>query len=223
MRLTADIPRFAHVEGTGPPVLRDVRLVVTPGESVALLGPSGSGKTTLLALLGGLLRTDLGIVGVQVEDGSQEAVDGHVAWVLQTTNALGQRTCTENVALGCLAEGLTWRAAQERAASALRPVGLAHRASSPARTLSGGELQRMVIARALVSSRAFVLADEPTGQLDGSTSRLVADALFTALEPGRAIIVATHDPELAERCDRVLRIVDGRIVDGRTDQPADRS
>lgn len=189
-------------------VLTEASLAVEEGESVAVLGPSGSGKSTLLAVLGGLLVPTRG--DVRVEGGALRPGDA-CAWVLQTTNVLPERSALENVAVAGQVHGLPRRAALADAAQRLEAVGLAERAAQAARVLSGGELQRVVIARALASRRPFILADEPTGQLDRSTSSAVLDALFTAAG-GAGVVVVTHDPAVAERCARVVRIDDGIAV-----------
>jgi putative ABC transport system ATP-binding protein/lipoprotein-releasing system ATP-binding protein len=133
------------------------------------------------------------------------------AWVLQTTNVLPERSALDNVAVAARTRGLGGAEARRHAAERLAAVGLADRVHACARVLSGGEVQRVVIARALASGRPFVLADEPTGQLDGATSGAVLSALLTT--SGEAgIVVVTHDPEVAVRCDRTVRIRDGRVV-----------
>ncbi|MGD9958882.1 ABC transporter ATP-binding protein [Nocardioides sp.] len=194
-------------------VLDEVGFDVRRGESIAIVGPSGMGKTTLLAILGGLIEPDSGRVGVQTRgrDGLQPP-EPWVSWVLQTTNVLRDRSVLANVRLGCFADAATWRKADGRARAALERVALGARADEPLRLLSGGEAQRVVIARAMASRRPFLLADEPTGQLDSATSRLVMDALLAASQR-RGLVLVTHDAELAQRCDRVLRLTDGRLSD----------
>jgi ABC-type lipoprotein export system ATPase subunit len=180
--------------------------VDAPGEAVALMGPSGSGKTTLLSILGGLLRPSSGSVRV---DGTGTPVLEVVSWVHQSSPALGRRTALDNVVLGFLATGRRRAASREPAEELLGLVGLDHRADARAGTLSGGEVQRLGIARALARGAPFLLADEPTGQLDHATGLVVQDALFAGLDAGVSVIVATHDPEVAARCDRVLEVRDG--------------
>lgn len=217
MPLTAD--RISHSYGGGKQILDDVSLEVADGESVALMGPSGSGKTTLLSIMGLLLRPSTGRVLIDAtavpETGSRrEAIrSAAVGWIFQTTNALGRRTTLENAALGLLAAGRSLTDAESSARRALNDVGLAEVADMPARSLSGGELQRMCVARALTSEPRFILADEPTGQLDRATSVVVLDALWAvASDRGVGIVVATHDTLVAERCGRVVTIVDGRLA-----------
>jgi putative ABC transport system ATP-binding protein/lipoprotein-releasing system ATP-binding protein len=205
--------------GRPDPVLDGADLETRTGETVAILGPSGSGKSTLLSVLGGLLRPDAGTVQV-LPDGDGEPVPPAEAssWILQTTNVLPERTAVENVAVAASLAGCTWAEALDRAHHALTLVGLADRAGSRARVLSGGEVQRVVTARALIAGRPFVLADEPTGQLDRATTDVVLDALFASvrahLSTGEqtGLVVVTHDPQVARRCDRSVSIDGGRVV-----------
>jgi lipoprotein-releasing system ATP-binding protein len=202
----------SHRYGNGPAVLRDIDLEVGPDETVAIVGPSGSGKTTLLSILGGLLRPTEGEVtldGLLV--GRQGLPPGSLSWVFQTINLLGRRTALENVAIGLYAVGYGRAEAGGAATAMLGVVGLAELAQQPAMRLSGGEAQRAGIARALVGGPRFVLADEPTGQLDRSNSELVAGVLFSARPAGTSVVAATHDPLIAGKCGRRYTIVDGRL------------
>lgn len=193
-------------------LLDRLELTVDRGDSVAIVGPSGVGKSTLLALLGGLLTPTEGRVrvhgGTAADDGP---VNAYVSWVLQTVNVLADRSVLDNVALGGLSDGLLWDQATAQVGEALAAVHLDGVADRPVRTLSGGEVQRVVIARALVSTRPFVLADEPTGQLDADTTQRVMDAL-SAASPTRGVVVVTHDPQVARRCSRILRLDGGKLV-----------
>ncbi len=189
-------------------VLDSANIYVEQGEAVAVMGPSGSGKTTLLSVLGGILPPDKGEVYVE-EHGSRSRQIA-VAWVLQTALALGRRTTLDNVLVATRSNMRDSRSRRESADKALARVGLIDRAMEQARRLSGGELQRLAIARALVADAHFILGDEPTGQLDAATTTTVMDALFCGrLETG--LLIATHDRTVADRCDRVLSIVGGRI------------
>jgi len=196
-------------------VLDGASFAIERGRSAAILGPSGSGKSTLLSVLGGLLRPDAGTAHVDL--GSQDPDDAAVAlrdvtaWVLQTTNVLPDRSALDNVAVAALTQHGDRRHARAEAERQLESVGLADRAHDTARLLSGGELQRVVIARALASGRPFVLADEPTGQLDRSTSAMVLEALLRS-SGDAGLVIVTHDPEVAARCDVMVRIDDGRVV-----------
>ncbi|MFJ4232778.1 ABC transporter ATP-binding protein [Cellulosimicrobium cellulans] len=218
MRLVAHDVRV-EFPALGSPVLDGATIEVGQGESVAVLGPSGSGKSTLLSVLGGLVRPSRGQVLLERDDGTRTPAEAaHLrascAWVLQTVNVLPERTAVANVALGALARGSARHEARELAVRLLREVGLGHRTTTAARSLSGGELQRVVVARALASGRPFLLADEPTGQLDRTTSREILAAMLGprvgVVRTG--VVVVTHDPEVAERCDVTVRIEDGRVV-----------
>lgn len=212
MQLVADSLTYAH--RGGPTLLDSVDLRVEVGQPVAIIGPSGSGKTTMLALLGGLLRPQQGSVGLLV-DGRTHPVERSVAWVLQTVNVLSDRTVIDNVAVGAFADGLDRDAATARAEAALAAVGLAGAGPRPVRSLSGGEAQRVVIARAAVSDHPVLLADEPTGQLDQRTSGEVIEALLTSAAD-KVTVVVTHDPAIAARCSRTLTLGAGTISEALT-------
>lgn len=208
-----------HAYTPGSWVLRHVDLELRDGESVALLGPSGSGKTTLLSIIGLLQQPTEGSVSI---DGMRVPRRGRTvqrlradayAWVFQTVNTMRRRTALDNAAVALLAQGMHRREADRVAGDALAAVGLADHTAVPVERLSGGELQRVCIARAVAARPRFLLADEPTGQLDRSTSDRVLDALWSARRPESAVVIATHDVEAARRCDRVVHLVDGRVVE----------
>ena len=205
MRLIAEevTHRFGAEE-----ILHNASIEVRSGQAVAVVGPSGSGKSTLLSILGGILRPTEGAVRQTDDDGDMEQID--VAWILQTTNAFGHRTVTDNVRVGTLSRSLSKEERRERIDDAIDAVGLSHRVTARAKTLSGGELQRLAIARARVSRAPFVLADEPTGQIDQRMTTAVLDLLIDS-RASAGLIVATHDPMVAERCDRVVAIRNGAI------------
>ncbi len=209
MRLSAaDITH--RYDRTASPVLDGVSLEVGLGERVAVMGPSGSGKTTLLAILGGMLRPTYGRAAIHIDDRTLSP-GGYVAWVLQTSNILPDRSTLDNVIVGAFAAGQRRPAAARDAEHALGLVGLSSLATRPVRQLSGGEVQRVATARAIVSRRPFILADEPTGQLDQATSVPVLDALLADNE-SRGVIVVTHDPAVAQRCDRIHRLENAQLV-----------
>jgi ABC-type lipoprotein export system ATPase subunit len=207
----------SHAYRRGQPVLRGVSLEVTPDRSIALVGPSGSGKTTLLSVLGLLTTPGEGSVlidGVPVRARDRNRVRGrHFGWVFQGTNVLGRRSALDNASLGLLAGGASTNEAHAAAAAMLDAVGIGALVHAPAYTLSGGELQRVCIARVLAARPRFVLADEPTGQLDTASTEVVIRALVTNRPTGTSIVIATHDPQVAGRCDIVVRLVDGRIAE----------
>ena len=207
MRLTARGLRHRYAPRL-PDVLADVDLTVGAGEVVAIVWPSGSGKTSLLALLGGLVPVQAGEVRVTGPDGHAYPPAAQVAWVLQTVNVLADRPVVDNVCLGAYSRGVGREEALRRARQQLAAVGLGDRGDDPVRVLSGGEVQRVVIARALASGRPVLLADEPTGQLDAATTDTVLSVLLDR-DHGRSVVVVTHDLEVAGRCDRVLRLRDG--------------
>lgn len=202
----------SHSYGRGSPVLVDIDLEVGAGETVAILGPSGSGKTTLLSILGGLLRPSEGHVTLDGKPlGRRPLPPGSVSWVFQTVNLLSRRTASENVAVGLLAVGSRPKEATSAIAETLDAVGLSGLENQLAMRLSGGQAQRVGVARAMVGAPRFVLADEPTGQLDHTTSELVTGVLFRVRPPATALITATHDQAIAGQCQRVYRLVDGHL------------
>lgn len=199
--------------------IRDVSLALEPGEFVLLEGPSGSGKTTLLAVAAGLLSPSEGTVTLAGHPLSALAVDArrrwraqHVGFVFQRPNLMPALDARDNVVLaGLLAHRARADAAHE-AEALLERLGIAALATRRPQELSGGEEQRIAVARALVHRPAVVLADEPTASLDGRAGLAVAESLrAVARERGAAVLVATHDARLEPFATRRLRIVDGRI------------
>ncbi|MFV0633361.1 ABC transporter ATP-binding protein [Demequina sp.] len=192
--------------------MRDIHFSVPVGGSVAIVGPSGSGKTTLLSLIGGLLAPQRGVSYCTDRHGERHSIAAHATWVLQTVSLLPERTVVDNVAIGAYSSGASRDEATKRSRACLKEVGLDHRASEPARILSGGEAQRVAIARALASRRPILLADEPTGQLDATTSGVVLDAMMaSSLAP--TVVVVTHDPAVAARCSLVVELRDGQVYE----------
>jgi len=194
------------------PILADVSLSVAPGEVVAVMGPSGSGKTTLLAIAGLLLQPTSGDVTI---GGSTYALRSTarstlVSWILQTSNALPERSLRDNVALAGLARGWPRSRALKRADQILQDVGLGKRTTDLARILSGGELQRLAVARGLVGSPLLLLADEPTANLDRSLADNVMDSLLK-VSAQTSVLIATHDAKIAMRAHRVLQLESSRI------------
>ena len=202
-------------------VLRGIDLEIARGSSVALLGPSGSGKSSLMAVLSGLEQATDGEVlvdgldfGRLDEDALARARRGRIGIVLQAFHLLPTMTATENVAVPMELAGV--RDAFGRAREELTAVGLGHRLTHYPAQMSGGEQQRVAMARALAPRPALLFADEPTGNLDARTGNEVMDLLFARREAaGATLIVITHDARLAERCERVITLGDGRIVEDR--------
>jgi lipoprotein-releasing system ATP-binding protein len=198
-------------------VLRGIDLSVRPGEIVALLGPSGSGKSTLLqavGLLEGGFEGSIRIAGEEVaelSDGNRTRVRRDtLGFVYQFHHLLPDFTALENVVIPQLVKGATREAAEERARSLLDSLGLAERITHRPSKLSGGEQQRVAVARALANRPALVLADEPTGNLDEATADIVfAEFLRLVRDEGSAALVATHNERIAAKMDRVLRLHEG--------------
>lgn len=199
-------------------VLRGATVGIGPGEVVALVGASGVGKSTLLHLLGTLDRPTGGRVYWRGEDLFARSEGGlvrfrreEIGFVFQFYNLLGEMTALENAMLPALLCRRPAREAHERAAEALAEVGLADRLRHRPGELSGGEQQRVAVARALINRPELILADEPTGNLDPKTSEVIFDLfLRLAAERHLAFMIATHNSELARRADRVYRLVEGR-------------
>jgi len=214
--------RLSLTGAAGPvEILRGISLTIAAGETVALVGPSGSGKSTLMMVVAGLERPSGGRVEIAGQDLAALDEDGlarlrraRIGIVFQSFHLLPTMNARENVALPLELGGD--RAAFTAADAALERVGLGHRTGHYPGELSGGEQQRVAIARAFVARPALLLADEPTGNLDGATGRLVVDCLFAEhARHGTGLLLITHDASLAERCERQLHLEDGRIVDDR--------
>lgn len=204
-------------------ILHSVHISVTRGETLGLIGPSGSGKSSLLMLMGGLERASGGMVKALGHDLTAMGEDAlaafrreHMSIVFQSFHLIPTMTALENVATPLELAGR--RDAFDRARDELAAVDLADRADHYPNQLSGGEQQRVALARAAAPRPDILLADEPTGNLDGSTGEQIMELLFGLRDRhGTTIVLVTHDTGLAQRCDRIVRLRDGLIETGETD------
>jgi putative ABC transport system ATP-binding protein len=226
MTAVLELDAVTKTYGSDTPVLalRGVAFRVDEGELVAILGPSGSGKSTLLHLMGTLERPTTGrvsITGLDVEELTDRELAAvratRIGFVFQQFFLAEHSTLLENVANGLVYAGVRGRERRERAAEALDRVGLGNRLDARPTQLSGGERQRVGIARALVGRPAIVLADEPTGNLDSTTSSGIMALIDELHADGATIVVITHEHEIAARFPRQIVMRDGQIVtDGRS-------
>ena len=198
--------------------LHTVSLSVRPGELVAIAGPSGSGKSTLLHLMGTLDAPSTGRVRLlghdmaEVSDGTLSAVRGRwIGFVFQQFFLTAHLTALENVDTGLLYHGVAAKERRDRAAAALHRVGLGHRLGHRPAELSGGEQQRVAVARAIIGRPALILADEPTGNLDSASGAGVVELLADLNRDGATIVMITHNPQVAAAIPRQVEILDGQI------------
>jgi putative ABC transport system ATP-binding protein len=215
----AGVTRTYKLEGVEVQAVRGIDLRIDEGEFVAIVGPSGSGKSTLMHLLGCLDRPSGGTLRIGGKDTARlspnelaELRNSTIGFVFQSFHLLARTSARDNVALPLVYRGVGRSERRRRASTALDTVGLSHRLGHRPGQLSGGEQQRVAIARALVGDPRVVLADEPTGNLDSRTGGEVMD-LLTRLneEQGVAVVLVTHDPDVAARAHRRIRIRDGLI------------
>jgi putative ABC transport system ATP-binding protein len=212
-----DLYRFFHAGDDETLALKGVSLALEPGELVAVTGPSGSGKSTLLACLAGLDEPDGGSVsvdGVRISRRSEEErarIRGaRIGMLFQQANLVGHLSVAENITLaqrvGDRASSVLWRN------EVLERCGIEHRASARPSQLSGGELARAGLAVALASDPPVILADEPTGELDGVSAAGILDLLRDRAAAGAGVLIVTHSPEIAAAVDREIRLLDGRVA-----------
>ena len=208
-------------EGAGRvEALKGINLSLTGGELTLLMGPSGSGKTTLLSVLGCMLSPTSGTVRIRGRSTSgldsealAELRREHIGFVFQSYHLFPTLTAAENVRLALDVRGDRSPLARVKAADALATVGLSHKANAFPRELSGGEQQRVAVARSIVGNPSVILADEPTAALDSENGHAVMTMLAEiAKDPARALFIVTHDPRIMPFAHRILRIEDGRIV-----------
>ena len=208
--------------------LDEVSLEVEAGTFLSIMGPSGSGKSSLLQLLGGLdtpTNGEIRLDGRPISHMSDDEITvfrrQKIGFVFQFFNLLPTLTAGENVALPLLLDGKRWQDVRERVERQLEFVGLGHRIGHRATALSGGELQRVAVARALVTDPVLLLADEPTGNLDTRTGTDVLGLMKQANERlGQTVVMVTHDPKAAAYGDRLITLKDGRIVSDERPSPA---
>lgn len=211
---------------TEVPVLKDINLAIDEGEYLAIMGPSGSGKTTLMNLIGCL---DVPTSGAYILDGKKindlddnalaDIRNKYIGFVFQNFHLLPKMTALDNVALPLLYAGVKPKERRERAAEALKMVGLEDRMNFLPNQLSGGQCQRVAIARAMVTNPKLLLADEPTGALDTASGEQIMEIFRSLSGRGMTIIMITHEPSIAECADKTYHIRDGKlIVPGRKEE-----
>ena len=213
-----DISRTYRIGTVDIPALKDISLAIGKNEYVALIGPSGSGKSTLMNILGCLDTPSGGKYILNNQDVSH-LTDNELAsirnieigFVFQTFNLIPRMTSLENVALPLVYAGQPKKERMERAKETMISVGLGDRMDHKPNELSGGQRQRVAIARALVNHPSIILADEPTGNLDSKTSFEIMDLFEELHEKGNTIIIVTHEPDIAKRSKRIVRLRDGLI------------
>jgi putative ABC transport system ATP-binding protein len=215
-----DITKTYHLESLDVPVLKRVNLSIEEGEYVAIMGASGSGKSTLMNIIGCLDRPTSGqyfLAGQDLttldDDELADIRNQYIGFVFQQFNLLPKLTSLSNVMLPMIYADVDKSQRIEQATEALVQVGLSDRLQNSPNQLSGGQQQRVAIARALVNHPALVLADEPTGALDSTTSKEIMDLLTELNQQGTTIAIVTHDANVAARTKRIIRMVDGVIVE----------
>lgn len=213
--------------GSSVVALHATTLNIAAGDFVAVVGPSGSGKSTLLSMLGGMLTPTAGKVWMDEQSLYDVSVKTRtrlrltrIGFLFQTFNLVPHLTALENVQVPLFLAGLSPAAQCERAIALLKRVGLLERLSHKPSELSVGQQQRVALARTLVNDPPLILADEPTGNLDPETKEVVLAFLEEFNHEGRTIVMVTHDPTLADRTGRIVRLVNGRVLAGGVEQQA---
>jgi putative ABC transport system ATP-binding protein len=216
----SQLVKVYRADGVSAEAVRGVNLELGIGEFVAIMGPSGSGKSTLLHLLGGLEPATSGEIWLRGQRVDRLSVAGwallrrrHVGFVFQFFNLLSNMTVADNVELPALLAGATPRQARRRREELLAELGLSDKAGAAPARLSGGEQQRIALARALANEPSLLLADEPTGNLDSSSTRDVLRLLRRTHSQGQTILMVTHDARVASVADRVINLFDGMVAD----------
>jgi putative ABC transport system ATP-binding protein len=201
------------------PALRDIHFGIERGEFVAIVGQSGSGKSTLMNIIGcldvptaGSYRLSGRDVSTLSDDELADVRNLEIGFVFQSFQLLPRASALENVELPLIYRGVSKKERRERAVSAMRIVGLEDRMKHKPAELSGGQRQRVAIARALVTEPSLLLADEPTGNLDSRTGEEIVGLFLELHKKGNTILLVTHEPKLAARCPRAVRLVDGLVI-----------
>ncbi len=217
---TSKLVKVYRADGVTVEAVRGVDIELAIGEFVAIMGPSGSGKSTLLHVLGGLEPATSGEIWLRGQRVDSLSTAGwailrrrHIGFVFQFFNLLSNMTVGDNVELPALLAGATPRQARKRREELLAELGIADKAGAAPARLSGGEQQRVALARALANEPSLLLADEPTGNLDSSSTHDVLRLLRRAHAGGQAILMVTHDARVASLADRVINLFDGMVAD----------
>jgi len=215
----SDITKTYRVGEVDLTVLSGVSLNVKSGELIAIMGPSGSGKSTLMNIIGCLDRPTSGVyrfenreISVMTDDELASIRNVKIGFVFQTFNLLPRFTAIKNVEVPLIYSGVPARTRRERAVPLLEKVGLGDRMEHRPTELSGGQQQRVAIARALVNQPPLLLADEPTGNLDSHSGAEILNILVDLNKQGVTVVIVTHDQSVADRCGRIIRLMDGRIT-----------
>lgn len=213
-----DLKKTYYSNGVPTPALRGINLKIMNGEFVAIVGPSGSGKSTLLNMIGVLDRPSSGKVlidGIDIsrlsDDGLAELRNKKIGFIFQTYNLLARISVLRNVELPLIVRGVPPQERRRKALNALEEVGLKDKAFKKPTQLSGGEQQRVAIARALVSDPKIILADEPTGNLDSTNAKIIAELFRKLNSSGRTIVMVTHNMEMAAYAKKIIYLRDGLI------------
>ncbi|BBO87942.1 ABC transporter ATP-binding protein [Desulfosarcina ovata] len=213
------VSRIFPVGGEQVHALARVSLQVDKGEYLSIMGPSGSGKSTLLNILGLLDRPDEGRYRIDGQDTTDLSDNRQarlrryrIGFIFQFFHLVPRLTAADNVALPLVLAGIPVRERRSRVEAALTRFGIANRAGHRPDQLSGGQRQRVAIARAVIMNPAIILADEPTGNLDRASGGEIIQAIESLRGEGMTVLIVTHDPQIGDRADRCIRMVDGRIV-----------
>lgn len=214
-----EVSKIYRLGGQEIRALDRVSLQINEGDFAAIIGPSGSGKSTLMHLIGCLDTPDEGrmiVAGTDISDASDDQLAGirnrTIGFVFQSFNLLPRFNVVENISLPMIYSSMPASRRQGRAEELAKQVGLGDRLHNRPAQLSGGQCQRVAIARALANDPALILGDEPTGNLDSKTGKAILDMFRQLHRGGRTIVLVTHDPSIAEVCDRVIELKDGKIL-----------